>query len=1178
MLSISKPLNAATAEKYYDRDNYYLESPGQWRGNLADSLGLSGEIQENDFKNLLRGFDQNGKALIESAGKTYKDGTSKHQAGIDMTFSAPKSVSILSYQDDRIRKAFDDALNKTLDYAEANFMQTRHEKRIGEKKIAAFETTGSAAFAVFHHQCSRELDPQLHAHCVMLNLTQSENGEIRGMHNSKFYQNKMYLGQYFRNELALEIQKLGYQVNVTDRKKGLFEVKGVSKDIVEDFSKRREQVVEEVKRLRECKFKNETEHQLTVWAAERVKISKHSPEYGEHLRAEVEKLKKSEASVYAAWSDAELAALAATNSRIPKKNVTKEHIIDNVNKTLEGRGESLNNLVQNAQSQKAAKKGTDSAEELIKKSIFSLTKNESAFTKYNLINNASKLGLGDYSSEQLEEAFEELQKTGEIVFLENKSSYVGPTGIYTSAEIKRIEQESIDICKSSVTDICIDLDRTNTYIDNTNDQLHLNIALSKDDKKFEKSLTGVTDKNLIELLIKLRKQKQDSDKSKKIEPPNAQAVLAANPELREYIYKNGYGFTPGQKDALRQIVTTKNQFSVIQGDAGTGKSFSMMYAKQLLEAQGYNVRGLAPTGKAADELCNAAELEDSRTIHKLVLEASGPGGIKTAADKPIVKGKECFIIDEAGMVGSKFANKLIKLAKDLDAKVVFVGDRKQFAAVEAGRFFADLQDKAGVDMVTMRDVMRQKTDQTKDIVKAISSKDYNTAFLNLSGHKLADFDKTNMKNYKTGQIVTFSGSKNIPDGTTATISNLYKKSFHVRYENKDGKMVTISVKPKKEKSSFKVFEQEDKADPNSFTNCINVIEEDEARLKAVADDYLQCHADKKDALVITATNDDRKKLNTIIRETLTLQKHVQDVGEFTLRESKNTNEFADSFEEGTILKVNAAFKGFKGGKNGDELQVTEINTEDNTITVRNLKDYSVHKINPSDYMDGYFSTFSETNIVLGKNEKIAFLQNAELCDKKGKQVDVRNGQLATIIDIDKSGNVTARVGEGKSAKEVIFNLNENSGNAKKYNYITTAYALSSHKSQGMTVDKLIWHANTKKEISSNSFYVAITRCKNEVSVYTDNADKLRSKAQVEQEKYSTVGKGALIMDDEKIVEYNPNFYGSDDTDNDAASIFGSDTDVSPAAESFDPFLLEQSLQDQISKKEIELETEPEFDI
>jgi ATP-dependent exoDNAse (exonuclease V) alpha subunit len=228
---------------------------------------------------------------------------------------------------------------------------------------------------------------------------------------------------------------------------------------------------------------------------------------------------------------------------------------------------------------------------------------------------------------------------------------------------------------------------------------------------------------------------------------------------------------------------------------------------------------------------------------------------------------------------------------------------------------------------------------------------------------------------------------------------------------------------------------------------------------------------------------------------------VKNVGDFLLRESKSTSEFANSYETGQIIKANNKFGRFK---RGEEAVVTNVNTENNTITVKSLTDNSEYTFNPSDYMDGEFSAFTENTSTLGINEKIAFLQNAQLQDKNGKKTDVRNGQIATIVSLDESGNITARVGEGRFTRDVVFNLNKNTESADKYNYIASAYALSSYKSQGMTVDKLIWHANTAKQISSNSFYVAITRCKSEIAVYTDNTEKLRAKAQIEQEKYSTI--------------------------------------------------------------------------
>ena len=74
------------------RDDYYLkggEPPGRWLGEGASALGLTGQVQRAEFKNLLRGYSRDGETpLIQNAGKP------NHQSGWDLTFSVPKSVSV----------------------------------------------------------------------------------------------------------------------------------------------------------------------------------------------------------------------------------------------------------------------------------------------------------------------------------------------------------------------------------------------------------------------------------------------------------------------------------------------------------------------------------------------------------------------------------------------------------------------------------------------------------------------------------------------------------------------------------------------------------------------------------------------------------------------------------------------------------------------------------------------------------------------------------------------------------------------------------------------------------------------------------------------------------------------------------------------------------------------------
>jgi len=1131
MLSISKPLNAESAEKYYDRDNYYLESQGQWYGKLANELNLSGEIVKEDFSHLLRGFERDGTTkLVESAGQKYK-GTDelKHRSGIDLTLSAPKSVSILSYSDSRIEQAFQSALHSTLDHAEREFSQTRHKS----KGTIRFENSENALFSTFTHRTSRELDPQLHAHCILFNLTKSKNGEVKTLHNDKFYKNKMYVGQFFRNNLATEIQKLGYQVEVTDRKQGFFEIKGVGQNVIEAFSRRSEQVKEEIKRLRELKFCNLSNENLTKWARERTGNNMHRPDYDRILAAEISKLSTSEAKVYAKWDDAELASLATTNSRIPKKNVTKEIVVSQIEKTCSQMGTSMAEIVASAKSQKRLEHEISPAIDVIRQAIEGATENQSTFKRQDILSRAMKLSIGDYSFKQIEDGYNDLQSSGTVVYLGENISSGGREKIFTTREMKSIEASIIEDCNRFIggTDIRLDREEAVKLITDLDRFLKLKSLLSlkesdpeKAEKLFNSTVSKIADKSTQKRLTELRKVALSNTSSPLNEVIDINEEVKKHPLLQKTLDDFGSGFTPGQRNALTQIVSTEDQFSVIQGDAGVGKSFSCFYAKQLLESIGITVRGLAPTGKAADELAQAAQITHTSTLQDFILRYEHMSDEKKA--DTFRKGKECFIIDEASMIGSKTAQKIIAIAKELEAKVIFIGDRKQFVSIEAGNIFAELQDKSGIAKTVMNDVFRQKTNQTKDIVSAISSKDFTAAFNYLTGYTQAEaFDKSQAKNYTAGQMLCFGeDALSVPSGTIAYVSASKNDKLTINFDaeifenNKlTKKNFTVDIDPaeSKEYKNFRVFNPSEIAE-NPYENVIQEIPDNDVRLRAVADDYIRSTESGKVAVVITPTNDDRIELNRIIRDTLISEGKVSNGDSFTLREPFNldgsASRFADSYKAGQVF---IATKNIGLVPRGSEGRITDIDVGKNQITVEYLDAKKGASLSQSFNVSenaGKFSVFSERSSHLGVNDKIAFLKNDEF-KIDGKSVRVRNGQLATIVSIDKEGNVEARIGEeNKSSRKVSFNVLGSGRNG--FNTLTHAYALSEMKSQGLTCDKIIWNANASKNISANSFYVSVTRCENEIAVYTNDIDSLRSKVQVEQKKESTLeyaGMGSDVL-------------------------------------------------------------------
>jgi conjugative relaxase-like TrwC/TraI family protein len=1136
MLSISKPLTSQQAATYFNPDNYYLESDVRWMGGLAKDFHLPEKFTLNQdgreqfhetFKNLLDGYSPDRSAqLVESASKKHKDGTSMHRSGIDLTFSAPKSVSILACHDKRLEEAFHRALGNTVDHIEENFLQTRHK----HKGKMFFEKTEKSLVASFTHKCSRELDPQLHAHCVVFNMTKSKNGQIMAMLNDQLYNNKMYLGQHFRNELAIEIKKLGYDISVTDRKLGFFEIKGIEKPILDEFSKRSESVKTEFNRLRELRYCDCSEKEIARWAESRVEAYRHTPQFQSLLTEQINTLQKSTAKVYENMKDSELASIAALNSRESKtlitqraekkygKELTNELIKEIAEEQLRKFDTSIEKLCNSTNKEQAVIQDSKAASfDAIRSAVQSITENRSAFSKEAVLNSALKQSLGVCTQKDLEKAFQKFVKDNDVTYLGKKVTASGSVHVYSSKEIKDIEKGIIDFCKQAKTEIKVSSEISDSFINKTDLTLKLNITLHINDKKkkegqekFEQILQSIEDPNLREKLNELRNiaMQKGNDPSHPI--IDIIKEVENSPSLKDIIEKNGYGFTKGQREFLKQIVSTSCQISACQGDAGTGKSFSMLFGKDLLQQNGFNVRGLAPTGKASDELARSAQLENSMTVDKFL--KSWDRMSEQKRNKEFKKGKECFLIDEAGMLGSKKMHKLLNIAKELDAKMVFVGDRKQFVSIDQGRIFADLQDKAGVDMTIMQDVMRQKTDQSKAIVKAISQKDFSAAFHYLEGYRLPEkFNASIARNYKKGQMISFEQNCiHVPDGTQAKVLAADKKNIRIEYiDIYDKQKKTIDFSPREESGKFRVFNPPAHS-KEQFEKLIHEIKDDKERINAVAQECIDSFRGGKEALVITDTNQDREQINQIVRAQLVKEGRIETKGTYTLREAHNLTGdiavFADSYKEGQVITTNCAFEGINKNSEG---RITAIDKTKNELSVQytdsKTGELKTVVFNASKHA-GKFSAFNEIKRELAVGERIAFLKNIEVKTESDKTVSVRNGQLAVITAMDDKGNITIDTGEGKAKKSLTFNvLSPANKNISFNNYLTYSYCLSTMKSQGMTSEhKLVWHANAQKPISANSFYVAITRSTKDLAVYTNDINSLRQKASKEQEKESTL--------------------------------------------------------------------------
>uniref|UniRef100_UPI003F5889DE MobF family relaxase n=1 Tax=Vibrio cholerae TaxID=666 RepID=UPI003F5889DE len=172
------------------------------------------------FKSLLEGRLPDGQQV-----GTFRDGEWKHQPGTDLTFSAPKSVSILAEVagDKRLLEAHDWAVQAVLQHIESEYIVTRNRNRTQD--TVEYEKTGSLVAATFKHTTSRALDPQLHTHCVVMNLTQRNDGQWRSTENKPIFIDQKHLGLAHRQFLAQEVGSLGFRLE-HQGKDGTWEIAG----------------------------------------------------------------------------------------------------------------------------------------------------------------------------------------------------------------------------------------------------------------------------------------------------------------------------------------------------------------------------------------------------------------------------------------------------------------------------------------------------------------------------------------------------------------------------------------------------------------------------------------------------------------------------------------------------------------------------------------------------------------------------------------------------------------------------------------------------------------------------------------------------------------------------------------------------------------------------------------
>ncbi|MCB2114135.1 MAG: relaxase domain-containing protein [Parvularculaceae bacterium] len=237
--SISARKSAGTALGYYrhmGEDDYYArdgEAPGRWEGRGAERLSLDGPVEKSAFEAALSGRDpKTGALLVQANGRA-------HAAGWDMTFSAPKSVSVLwALSPDTNRADIETAHRNAVLDATRHLEDNAAWARRG-KAGARREPTAGLLMAQFDHHMSRALDPQLHTHVFIFNLAPRRDGSWGAIMSRPLYLAQKEAGRIYRDALARTLERLGWRLKKTADS---FRVAAIPPHVERAFSKRRQEI------------------------------------------------------------------------------------------------------------------------------------------------------------------------------------------------------------------------------------------------------------------------------------------------------------------------------------------------------------------------------------------------------------------------------------------------------------------------------------------------------------------------------------------------------------------------------------------------------------------------------------------------------------------------------------------------------------------------------------------------------------------------------------------------------------------------------------------------------------------------------------------------------------------------------------------------------------------------
>ena len=766
-------IGAGMSPDYWAKDDYYTRTDTErdvWVGTLAKAMELEGQVTKEQFEAL---HDK----LVESG---------RERVAMDCAFSAPKSVSLVLAESSETRaimqKLHQEAVTRSLNYIEENYIKTRI-KRDGQ----SYEVkTGNCCAAEFEHSTSRNNDLDLHTHVVIKNMT-VHNGKVYSIEFGDLLRDQKEVGLVYRQHLAESLQREGYALEITDKKYGFFELKGFDRETIMEHSTRRQEILDAMSKTGGTTSKDA---QTATMKTRKKKIDFDLKKSYEEIKKEL--FDSGKIKIERAVENEDGRNQKFSNERGGGKlieNITIKHSIGVVRT---GEGQEFRTIADRYSLSDLSDRGLDEAEK----------------TAHMLLPNSAISRLAKLQAGGERDAFMLRADAGE------RRKTIGNNA---TEAIKEISSEkfafTVPEIRQRIMSAGVLEGITRQEAERAMERAGL-VKLGRIERGGEKSKDVYL---TIEANIKREVNiidRMKEGKGKVISLTQEQSEAAFD-KLKKKKEANGKSFTPNveQTNAIHHVLTSRDRYLCIQGLAGTGKTYTMSSLRELCEQEEIVIRGACFTGKAADGLQNESGIK-SGTIHSFLnqlekgkfnetktkhapdpiyheeeiitetdnetnkqeqrKEQTNQGGIKQEWDfsnVKKVKGREIWIVDEAGLVDSKLMEQVQKAAEARGAQVVLSGDYQQLPPVGAGEPMKTLIE-AGAGTAYLEDIRRQTNIELLESVRESVKGDHLKTFENLD--KSGDYHEIKDKT-KRHEAIKEEISKNKLNDYIRTESNGERK-------------------------------------------------------------------------------------------------------------------------------------------------------------------------------------------------------------------------------------------------------------------------------------------------------------------------------------------------------------------------------------------------------------------